>query len=93
MGEDDVLMREGIARLLEDAGFEIVARAGDAEDFARKVRAHRPDLALVDVQMPPGGTDDGLRAAIALRKELPGLGRGGAASQQRGVLRERPARR
>jgi DNA-binding NarL/FixJ family response regulator len=73
MGEDDVLMREGIARLLEDAGFEIVARAGDAEDFARKVRAHRPDLALVDVQMPPGGTDDGLRAAIALRKELPGL--------------------
>lgn len=74
MGEDDVLMREGIARLLEDAGFEIVARAGDADDFTRKVRAHRPDLALVDVQMPPNRTDDGLRAAIALRKELPGLG-------------------
>jgi DNA-binding NarL/FixJ family response regulator len=74
MGEDDVLMREGIARLLEDAGFEIVARAGDAEDFSRKVRAHKPDVAIVDVQMPPDGTDDGLRAATALREELPGLG-------------------
>jgi len=74
MGEDDVLMREGIARLLEDAGFEIVARAGDAEDFARKVRAHKPDVAIVDVQMPPDGTDDGLRAATALRGEMPGLG-------------------
>src|SRR5689334_5976233 len=74
MGEDDVLMREGIARLLEDAGFEIVARAGDAEDFARKVRAHKPDVAIVDVQMPPDRTDDGLRAARALRAELPGLG-------------------
>ena len=74
MGEDDVLMREGIARLLEDAGFEIVARAGDAEDFTRKVRAHKPDVAIVDVQMPPDGTDDGLRAATALREELPGLG-------------------
>ncbi|RKQ92013.1 DNA-binding NarL/FixJ family response regulator [Solirubrobacter pauli] len=74
MGEDDVLMREGIARLLEDAGFDIVARAGDAEDFSRKVRAHKPDVAIVDVQMPPDRTDDGLRAATALRAELPGLG-------------------
>lgn len=74
IGEDDVLMREGIARLLEDAGFEIVARSGDADDFVRKVRAHRPDVAIVDVQMPPHDADDGLRAATTLRGELAGLG-------------------
>jgi DNA-binding NarL/FixJ family response regulator len=74
IGEDDVLMREGIARLLEDSGLEVVARAGDAEDFVRKVRAHKPDVAIVDVQMPPQRADDGLRAAVELRGELPELG-------------------
>ncbi|HEY4277243.1 MAG TPA: response regulator transcription factor [Conexibacter sp.] len=71
IAEDQVLLRSGIARLLQDAGMEVVAEAGDAEDLLRKVRAHRPDVAIIDVQMPPDHTDDGLRAAIALRHELP----------------------
>jgi DNA-binding NarL/FixJ family response regulator len=74
IGEDDVLLREGIARLLTDAGFEVTARAGDAEDFLRKALAHRPDVALVDVQMPPGNADDGLRAAVELRRQRPETG-------------------
>ncbi len=71
IAEDQVLLRSGIARLLEDAGMEVVAQAGDAAELMRKVRAHKPDVAIVDVQMPPDNTDDGLRAAIALRQELP----------------------
>src|SRR4051812_29873990 len=63
LGEDDVLLREGIARLLADAGFEVVSQAGDAEAFLRKSLAHRPDVAVVDIQMPPGRGDDGLQAA------------------------------
>jgi DNA-binding NarL/FixJ family response regulator len=74
IGEDDVLLREGIARLLTDAGFEVTARAGDADDFLRKALAHRPDVALVDVQMPPGNGDDGLRAAVELRRRRPEIG-------------------
>jgi DNA-binding NarL/FixJ family response regulator len=74
IAEDQVLLRSGIARLLGDAGIEVVAEAGDAEDLMRKVRAHRPDVAIVDVQMPPDRTDDGLRAAVAIRGELPGTG-------------------
>jgi DNA-binding NarL/FixJ family response regulator len=74
IGEDDVLLREGIARLLTDAGFEVAGQAGDAEDFLRKALAHRPDVALVDVQMPPGRSDDGLRAAIDLRSRSPDVG-------------------
>ena len=71
MGEDDVLMREGIARLLEDAGHEVVGQAGDAVDLVRKVSAHKPDIAIVDVRMPPTNTDDGLRAALELRERVP----------------------
>ncbi|HEX5617307.1 MAG TPA: response regulator transcription factor [Solirubrobacteraceae bacterium] len=74
IGEDDVLLREGVARLLADAGMEVVARAGDADDFLRKTLAHRPDVAVVDVQMPPRREDDGLRAAMALRERLPEIG-------------------
>jgi DNA-binding NarL/FixJ family response regulator len=74
IGEDDVLLREGIARLLADAGCDVVARAGDADDFLRKVLAHRPDVAVVDVQMPPRHEDDGLRAAMTLREKLPETG-------------------
>ena len=70
LGEDSVLLREGIARLLGDAGFEVVAQAGDAEDLMRKVRAHKPDVAIVDIRMPTQ-TDDGLRAALTIRRELP----------------------
>jgi DNA-binding NarL/FixJ family response regulator len=74
IGEDDVLMREGIARLLAEAGFDVVSQAGDAEAFLRKALAHKPDVAVVDIQMPPGRADDGLRAAIELRRLLPGTG-------------------
>jgi DNA-binding NarL/FixJ family response regulator len=74
IGEDDVLLREGIARLLAEAGFEVAAQTGDAQDLLRKALAHRPDVAIVDVQMPPGGRDDGLRAAIELRRQHPDTG-------------------
>jgi DNA-binding NarL/FixJ family response regulator len=74
IGEDDVLMREGIARLLAEAGFDVVSQAGDAEAFLRKALAHKPDVAVVDIQMPPGRADDGLRAAIELRRVLPETG-------------------
>jgi DNA-binding NarL/FixJ family response regulator len=67
-------MREGIARLLADAGFEVVSQAGDAEAFLRKSLAHRPDVAVVDIQMPPGSGDDGLQAALELRRRLPETG-------------------
>jgi DNA-binding NarL/FixJ family response regulator len=74
IGEDDVLMREGISRILTEAGFEVVGQVGDAEDFLRKALAYRPDVAVVDVQMPPGRADDGLRAAIELRSQRPETG-------------------
>jgi DNA-binding NarL/FixJ family response regulator len=74
IGEDDVLLREGIARLLTEAGFEVAAHAGDAEAFLRKALAHKPDVAVVDVQMPPGRADDGLRAAVELRRQRPETG-------------------
>jgi DNA-binding NarL/FixJ family response regulator len=67
-------MREGIARLLAEAGFDVVSQAGDAEAFLRKALAHKPDVAVVDIQMPPGRADDGLRAAIELRRVLPETG-------------------
>ena len=71
IGEDQALLREGIARLLEEAGFDVVGQAGDAVDLRRKVGAHKPDVAVVDIQMPPTRTDDGLRAAIDIRSEHP----------------------
>src|ERR1700750_1068726 len=74
IGEDDVLLREGIARLLAEAGFEVVAQAGDAVDLVRKALAYRPDVAVVDIQMPPGHGDDGLQAALELRARLPETG-------------------
>jgi DNA-binding NarL/FixJ family response regulator len=74
IAEDQVLLRAGLARLLADAGMEVVGEAGDAPDLLRKVAAHRPDVAIVDVQMPPDRTDDGLRAAIAIRRDHPEVG-------------------
>jgi len=74
VAEDSVLLREGIVSVLADAGFEVVGQAGDAEDLLRKVRAHQPDVAVVDIRMPPTNTDDGLRAARAIREELPATG-------------------
>jgi DNA-binding NarL/FixJ family response regulator len=72
IAEDSVLLREGIARLLEESGFEVVGQAGDAEDLLRKVGGHKPDVAVVDVRMPPTHTDEGLRAARRIRIEHPG---------------------
>lgn len=73
IGEDSALFREGLARLLEDAGHEVVGRAGDAPTLVATVLAERPDLAIVDIRMPPDGTDDGARAARELRTLLPEL--------------------
>jgi DNA-binding NarL/FixJ family response regulator len=74
IGEDSALFREGLARLLADAGHEVVARAGDAPTLIESVRSQRPDLAVVDVRMPPDHTDDGVRAARQIREELPEVG-------------------
>ena len=74
VAEDSVLLREGIVRLLDEAGFEVVGQAGDAEDLLRKASAHKPDVAVVDIRMPPTSTDDGLRAALEIRRNLPGTG-------------------
>jgi DNA-binding NarL/FixJ family response regulator len=74
IGEDDVLMREGMARLLGEAGCDVVAQAGDADDLLRKTLAHRPDVAVIDVQMPPRHEDDGLVAALEVRRRLPATG-------------------
>ena len=71
IAEDSVLLREGIVRLLEEEGFEVAGQAGDAEDLMRKVGAHKPDVAVVDVRMPPTHTDEGLRAAHRIRAEQP----------------------
>ena len=72
VADDSVLLREGLVRLLEEGGCEVVGQAGDADDLLRKARAHKPDLAVIDVRMPPDNTDDGLRAALTIRGELPG---------------------
>jgi DNA-binding NarL/FixJ family response regulator len=74
IGEDDLLMREGIARLLTESGLDVVAQAGDAEDLLRKGLAHRPAVVIADVNMPPGHGDDGLRAAIEVRRRRPETG-------------------
>ena len=74
LAEDSVLLREGIARILGEAGIEVVGQAGDADDLLRKVRAHKPDVAITDIRMPPTHTDEGLRAAHEIRAELPDVG-------------------
>jgi DNA-binding NarL/FixJ family response regulator len=74
IADDELLLREGVARLLEEAGIEVVARAADAPELVRKVRAYAPDVAIVDVRMPPDLTDDGLRAALEIRRERPEVG-------------------
>jgi DNA-binding NarL/FixJ family response regulator len=74
VAEDSVLLREGIVRLLTERGFEVVGQAGDAEDLLRKVGAHKPDAVVADIRMPPDNTDDGLRAAIEIRKRHPDTG-------------------
>ncbi len=72
IADDSVLVREGIARMLERAGIDVVAQAGDYDDLLRKARAHRPTVAVIDIRMPPDHTDEGIRAAREIRAELPG---------------------
>jgi DNA-binding NarL/FixJ family response regulator len=74
LADDSVLLREGLAALLEGKDFEVVAQSGDAEDLLRKVGAHKPDVAIVDVRMPPTHTDEGLKAALEIRERFPETG-------------------
>ena len=74
LAEDSVLLREGIARLLDDAGFEVVAQAGTADDLVRLVAMHKPDVAITDIRMPPTQTDEGLQAAQKIRERHPDVG-------------------
>jgi DNA-binding NarL/FixJ family response regulator len=74
VGEDEPLVRKGIVAVLQEAGFEVVAVAADATDLVRKTGAHKPDVVVTDIQMPPGNTDDGLRAAQLIRVNQPDVG-------------------
>ena len=74
LAEDSVLLREGLARLLDDAGLDVVAQCGDAEDLMRKVKSHDPDVAIVDIRLPPTHNDEGLRAALEIRADHPSVG-------------------
>ncbi|MEV0267032.1 response regulator transcription factor [Streptomyces sp. NPDC050617] len=73
IAEDSVLLRIGLVKVLEAAGFEVVAEVGDAEALLAAVEEHRPDIAVVDVRMPPGFTDEGVRAALVIRRQWPGV--------------------
>ena len=74
IAEDSVLLREGVTRLLTDAGHDVVAATGEAEQFLRAVGEHQPDVVVVDVRMPPTFTDEGLRAALVVRNAWPAIG-------------------
>jgi DNA-binding NarL/FixJ family response regulator len=74
IAEDSVLLREGLARLLDDAGIEVVAQCDDVEDFLLKVRSYSPDVVIVDIRLPPTHNDEGLRAALAIRERHPEVG-------------------
>jgi DNA-binding NarL/FixJ family response regulator len=74
LAEDSVLLREGVARILDEAGFEVVGQAGNADELMLKVRSYSPDVAIVDIRMPPTHTDEGLRAAQEIREKHPTCG-------------------
>jgi DNA-binding NarL/FixJ family response regulator len=74
VAEDEALLREGLAALLEAGGLEVVGLAADGDELLSKARAHRPDVVVADIRMPPTQTDEGLRAALAIRAELPEVG-------------------
>jgi DNA-binding NarL/FixJ family response regulator len=73
IAEDSVLLREGVSRLLNDAGFDVVGRCGTAEDLLLKVRSYSPDVAIVDIRLPPTHSDEGLRAALEIRARHPSV--------------------
>jgi class 3 adenylate cyclase/CheY-like chemotaxis protein len=74
LADDSVIIREGIARLLEEAGIEVVSQAGTPDELLRDIAEHEPDVAVVDIRMPPSGSDEGLRAAKTIRHEFPDVG-------------------
>jgi DNA-binding NarL/FixJ family response regulator len=74
IAEDSVLLREGLARLLEEAGFDVVAQCGDGDDLLLKVRSFSPEVAIVDIRLPPTHNDEGLRAALEIRARHPSVG-------------------
>jgi DNA-binding NarL/FixJ family response regulator len=74
LADDTVLLREGVARILDEAGFEVVGQAGNADELMLKVRSYSPDVAIVDIRMPPTHTDEGLRAAQEIREKHPSVG-------------------
>ena len=74
IAEDSVLLRDGLARLLGDSGFEVVAQCETADDLLLKVRSYEPDVVVVDIRLPPTHNDEGLRAAVAIRSRYPGVG-------------------
>src|SRR5947208_2181335 len=74
LADDSILLREGVARLLEDSGFDVVGQAGNAEELLLKVRSYGPQVAIVDIRMPPSHTDEGLRAAREIREKYPDTG-------------------
>jgi DNA-binding NarL/FixJ family response regulator len=74
IAEDSVIFRDGLIRLLEDRGHEVVAAVGDGDALVSAAAEHQPDVAVVDIRMPPGHTDEGLRAAIAVREAQPNIG-------------------
>ena len=74
VADDSVLLREGVVRILAEAGFEVVGQAGDANELMLKVRSYSPDVAVVDIRMPPTHTDEGLQAAQEIREKHPGIG-------------------
>ena len=71
LADDDVLLRQGLASLLQDSGFDVVGQAGDPAQLLRLVREHRPDIVITDIRMPPGQSNEGLDAARVIREELP----------------------
>jgi DNA-binding NarL/FixJ family response regulator len=74
IAEDSVLLREGLARLLDEAGIDVIAQCGDADDLLLKVRSYSPDVAIVDIRLPPTHNDEGLRAALEIRSKHPDVG-------------------
>ena len=74
VADDAVILREGLARLLREAGFEVAALAADGAELLEQVERHRPDVAIVDIRMPPTHTDEGLQAAMVIRQRHPGVG-------------------
>jgi DNA-binding NarL/FixJ family response regulator len=74
LAEDSVLLREGIARLLSEDGFEVIAQCGDADELLRKLSTEQPDVVILDIRLPPSHTDEGLRAALEIREHHPDVG-------------------